>query len=76
LKKPVSLVRFWFYKSKTKKTEPNRTQTEKTIKQTESNRFEPFLSYKPNRTETGQFEPVSVWFRFFFKKIGLVIFFL
>jgi len=32
---------------------------------------------KPNRTETGRFDPVSVRFRFFFQKknIGLVTFF-
>jgi len=46
-----------------KKTEPNRAKTK-------SNWFEPVFVLK-NRTETGRFEPVSV----FKKKIGLVIFF-
>jgi hypothetical protein len=44
-KKPVGLVWFRFYKSKTEKTEPNRIQTEKIKKKlsktekTEQNRF-------------------------------------
>jgi hypothetical protein len=36
LKKPTGSVRFWFISLKPKK--PNRTQTEKTGKKTESNR--------------------------------------
>jgi len=89
LKKPVSSVRFRFYKQKTEKTEPkqkktepnrkNRAKTEKTEpkpekpSQTGLNRFCP---KKPNRTETGQFDPVSVRFRFcFLKNFGLVTFF-
>jgi hypothetical protein len=69
LKKPTSMVRFWFYKPKTEKTEPNinrkkpgkkPSQTEKT----EPNQFEPVFALK-NRTETSRFELVSV---FFFKK--------
>jgi len=55
--------------SQTEKIEPNK-KTEKT----EPNRKNPsqtgFCSKKPNRTETGRFEPV----RFFFK-FGLVTFF-
>jgi len=46
-------------RKKTKKTEPNRKKLSQTGK-TESNRF-----YPKNRTKTGQFEPVSVRFRFF-----------
>jgi hypothetical protein len=55
-----------------KKTEPNRAKTEPNRKnrenrakigKTEPNRFEPvFALKKPNRTETGQFDPVSVFF--------------
>ena len=53
LKKPAGSVRFRFYKQKTEKT-------------------------KPNRTETGWFDPVSVRFRFFFskKKISVWLLFL
>jgi hypothetical protein len=81
LKKLAGLVRFQFYKQKTEKTEPNRnrqktgkkpSQTGKTepkpekTEKTEPNRSEPVFSLKkPNRTETGRFDPVSV---FFFKK--------
>jgi hypothetical protein len=67
-----------------KKTEPNRAKTEPNRKnrenrakigKTEPNRFEPvFALKKPNRTETGQFDPVSVFF-FKKKKFGLVTFF-
>ena len=66
--------------SQTEKTEPNRKNRAKPEKiepnrKTEPNRFEPVFSLK-NRTETGRFEPVSVRFRFFFKKkFGLVTFF-
>jgi hypothetical protein len=75
LKKPVGSVRF--YKQKTEKTELNRTESKpkkpgqnepnrenrgKTGK-TEPNRFEPVFSLKkPNRTETGRFDLVSVFF--------------
>jgi hypothetical protein len=48
LKKLTGSVQFWFYKPETKKTEPNR--------------FEPVFVLK-NRTETGQFEPISVFFK-------------
>ena len=58
--------------SETGKTEPNRENRAKTGK-TEPNRFEPVFALK-NRTETGQFDLVSVQFRFFFK-FDLVIFF-
>jgi hypothetical protein len=74
LKKPTGLVRFRFYKPKTVKTKLNRTQTRKTRakpEKTESNRFELVFVLK-NQTETGRFEPVSV----FLKKIGLIIFFI
>jgi len=74
LKKLTGSVQFWFYKPKTEKTEPNPnrknqkkpsqtgtkpSQTEKT----ELNRFEPVfvLKTEPNRTQTGRFEPVSVF---------------
>jgi hypothetical protein len=81
LKKPTCSVRFQFYKPKTEKTEPNRTQTGKQTSQTgkkpsqtektESSRFEPVFVLK-NQTKTGRFEPVSV---FCIKKFGLVTFF-
>ena len=62
--------------SQNRKTEPkpsqNRENRAKTGK-TEPNRFEPVFALK-NRTETGQFDLVSVQFRFFFK-FDLVIFF-
>jgi hypothetical protein len=76
LKKPTGTVWFWFYKSKTEKTEPNLnkkkpgknpSQTEKT----ESNQFEPVFVLK-KRTETSQFELVSVFFK---KNFVLIIFF-
>jgi hypothetical protein len=65
-------VWFWFYKSETEKTEsnPNRKKTEPKPSQTEKTEPKPvwtgFCSKKPNRTETGRFEPVSV--SVFFKK--------
>jgi hypothetical protein len=43
LKKPADSVRFWFYKPKTEKIKPNRTQTKtkpSQTKKTEPNRFE------------------------------------
>jgi hypothetical protein len=62
-------------KPEKKQPKPNWTQTgkkpESNQKKIEPNRFEPVFVLK-NRTETGRFEPVSV----FLKKIGLVIFFL
>jgi len=75
LKKPAGSVRFWFYKQKTKKTESNRnwkktepkpSQTgkpepnKKKPSQNRANQFEPIFSLK-NRTETGRFDPVSVF---------------
>ena len=45
---------------KPEKNEPKPSQTKKT----EPNRFEPIFILK-NRTKTGRFEPVSVWFCFF-----------
>jgi len=70
LKKLTGSVRFRFYKPKTEKTEPNRTQTkkkpEKNQSQTWKNWAKPvwtdFCPKKPNRTETGRFELVSVFF--------------
>jgi hypothetical protein len=68
------LFSFGFINLKLKK--PNRTQTEKNrakLEKTEPNRFEPVFFKKPHRTETGWFEPVSV---FLFKNnFGLVTFF-
>jgi len=82
LKKSTGSVRF--YKPKTKKTKLNRNR--KNRKKTEPNRKKPsqtknqaksvwtdFCPKKPNRTETGRFEPVSVFF--YFKNFSLVIFF-
>jgi hypothetical protein len=54
-------VWFWFYKQKTKKTKPR-----KTGKKTEPNWFELIFVLK-NRTETSQFEPVSVFLKKFYK---------
>ena len=84
MKKPTGSVRFQFYKLTTEKTEPKQkklekkpsqirkkkpSQTEKTEsnQKIEPNQFEPVFVLK-NLTETGRFEPVSVQFRFFFKK--------
>jgi hypothetical protein len=63
LKNPAGSVRFRFYKPKTEKTEPNpnRKKPESNWQKTESNRFELVFVLK-NRTETGQFEPISVFF--------------
>jgi hypothetical protein len=68
LKKSTGSVRFRFYKLETEKTKPNRTQIEKKLEKNrvkpekiKPNRFEPVFVQK-NRTETGQFEPVSVFF--------------
>jgi hypothetical protein len=88
LKKPAGSVQFRFYKQKTRKTEPkskktgkkpsqnreNRAKTRKNrakTEKTEPNRFEPVFSLK-TRTETGQFDPVLVQFRFFFQKQILI----
>jgi len=62
LKKLTGSIKFWFYKPEIEKTEPNQ-------KQTEPNWFEPVFVLK-NRTETGRFEPVLV----FFKSIWLLFF--
>ena len=70
LKKSAGSVWFQFYKKKTYKIEPNRTQTEKN-ESNRANRFEPVFILK-NRIETGRFELVSVflkkqiWFDYFF----------
>jgi len=87
LKKPIGSVRFRFYKSETEKTElnPNRKNRKKTesnkkkpnqigknrVKpKNEPNQFESVFILK-KRTETGRFEPVSV----FYKKIRFNYFF-
>jgi len=73
LKKPTGSVRFRFFKpgtgktepkKKLEKTEPNRKNQAKPsqTQKTEPNRFEPVFSLK-NRTETGRFELVSVFFK-------------
>jgi len=72
-------VRFRFFKPGTEKTElnpnrKNRAKPEKNRAKPEPNRFEPVFVLK-NRTETGRFEPVSVRFRFFKKKIQFGYFF-
>jgi len=75
---------FGFISLKPKK--PNRTQTEKNWAKLAKNRVKPknqakpvwtgFCPKKPNRIETGRFEPVPVRFRFFFiKKFSVVTFF-
>jgi hypothetical protein len=76
-------VRFRFYKSKTEKTEPNpnwkkpkKTEPNRKIEKTESNRFEPVFVLK-NLTEP---KPVGLnMFQFgfgFFKKNFILLFFL
>ena len=53
-------VRLRFYNPETKKTEPNRTRTEK-IEKTEPNRKKNLAKTEPNKkTEPNQFEPVFV----------------
>ena len=76
MKKPAGSIRFRFrfYKLETKKTEPNRTQTEKNrVKQKKTNPNQKTEPNWKNRAETGRFEPVSVFFKkflfsFFFYK--------
>jgi hypothetical protein len=85
LKKPASSVQFWFYKPKTKKTEPNPNQ-----KKTKPNRPK---SSQTEKTDPNQFKPVFVLknqtepkpvglnrfqfgFGFFKKKIRFCYFFL
>jgi hypothetical protein len=70
------LVRFRFYKPKTKKTKPNRTEPKQKKQKKPSQTRKPsqtglnrFLSKKPNRTETSRFEPVSVFLNFFFSLV-------
>jgi len=88
LKKLTSSIQFRFYKLKTKKTEPNpnrkekkRVKTEKTklkpsqTEKTESNRFElVFILKNQTKPNRNQLVPVLIRFRFFLKKINLVIF--
>jgi hypothetical protein len=63
-------------------TEPNRTEfkSKKIWKknQVKTKKTEPnwFLFKNPNQTETSQFEPISVRFRFLKKKIRFVYFFI
>jgi hypothetical protein len=70
-------VRFWFYKPKTEKTEPNpnRKKPEKKPSQTGKKPSQTgFCPKKPNRTEP---KPVGLnQFRFFLKKIRFDYFFL
>jgi len=59
-------VRFWFYKFYTEKNqiEPNLEKHEKKLSQTKKtkpNRFESVFVLK-NRTETGRFEQVLIFF--------------
>ena len=61
---------FGFISLKLKK--PNQIQTKKNKKKLSQTVFCP---KKPNRTETDRFEPVSVRFRFFKKKIQFNYFF-
>jgi hypothetical protein len=84
LKKSTGSVQFGFSFISLKPKKPNRTQTEKKLSQTgkkpSQNRFEPDFFLK-NQTETnwieiGRFEPISVRFRFFFKKNWFGYFFL
>jgi hypothetical protein len=68
---------FDFISLKLKK--PNRTQTRKKPSPTGTgkNRVKQKKNRaKPNQTRIGWFEPVSVRFRFFLKKTGLVTFFI
>jgi hypothetical protein len=69
LKTPTGSVQFRFFKPGTGKTEPKKnpekTEPNRKPSQTGLNRF---FSKKPNRNETGRFEPVLVRFRFFLKK--------
>jgi len=64
LKKPADSVRFRFYKQKTKKTEPNRTEPKptKNWKKTEPNRAKTGKNRenqaKTGKTEPNRFEPV------------------
>jgi hypothetical protein len=51
----TGLIWFWLHKTEIEKIKLN--QTGKKPSQTNLNRFCP---KKPNRTETGQFEPISV----------------
>ena len=76
MKKLAGLVRFQFYKPKTKKTNRTWTQKNKTKKsQTGKNQAKPvwtsFCPKKPNQTKTGRFGPVSV-----LKKISVWLLFL
>jgi len=76
-KKPIKILKnrlvrfwFWFYKLETEKTEPNpnkknRKKPEPKPSQTEKIEPNRFCPKKPNRTETGLFEPVRFGFSFF-----------
>jgi len=66
-KKPIKILKkltgsVWFYKPETEKTEPNPNRK----KQSQTG----FCPKNPNRTETGQFEPVSVFFFLKFQKLN------
>jgi hypothetical protein len=82
LKKPAGLVRFRFYRQKTKKTNRNPKKPEKTepkpsqTKKTEPNRFEPVFSLK-NRTKSKPVGLTRFQFGFvFLKKISVWLLFL
>jgi len=88
LKKPAGSVWFRFYKKKPNQTETEKnwkknrakpekpSQNRKKPSQNRENRAKPvwtgFFPKNPNRTETGRFDPVSVYLK---KKFGLVTFF-
>ena len=73
LKKLANSVRFWFYKPEINKKrteskpEKKPSQTGKKPSQTGKNQaklvWTDFFPKKPNRTETGRFEPVSVFLK-------------
>jgi len=80
LKKQAGSVRFRFYKQKTEKTEPKPKKPEKNWSKPSQNWAKPVWTYffpknKPNLTETGRFNPISVRFWFFLKKIQFGYFF-
>jgi hypothetical protein len=62
LKKPAGSVRFRFYEQKTKKTEPNRTETDKKPekKPSQTGKTEPNRENraKTRKTKPNRFEPV------------------
>jgi len=74
LKKPTGLVRFHFYKPKTKKTELNKKTSKKAElnrDKTESNQFEPVFILK-NRTKPKPVGLKRFQFRFFLNSVWLL----